>query len=131
MSCQRTLSIIILKKIILYVNTLYFRDDFYVDSEILKGILKIDRVCTIWTLDRRATIELSLRKGGIEKMGILDFLFDDSGPSSKASGGDYTPSKNSAEAQASADYMSESLNTGKDPIPDMAPDWAKDIGPKK
>ena len=114
MSCQRTLSIIILKKIILYVNTLYFRDDFYVDSEILKGILKIDRVCTIWTLDRRATIELSLRKGGIEKMG-----------------GDYTPSKNSAEAQASADYMSESLNTGKDPIPDMAPDWAKDIGPKK
>ena len=92
-------------------------------------MLKIDRFTC--TLDRSVFARRFLRKGEIEKMGILDFLFDDSGPSSKASGGDYTPSKNSAEAQASADYMSESLNTGKDPIPDTAPDWAKDIGPKK
>lgn len=40
---------------------------------------------------------------------------------------DYAPTRNSAERQASADYMSESISSGKDPIPKEAPDWAKDI----
>jgi|GEM_PF-6303980 len=92
----------------------------------LESILKIDRVCTICTLDRSVIARRFLREGE-NGMGILDFLFDDSGPSSKTGDKDYTSSRNSAEAQASADYMSEEMNTGKDPIPDTAPDWAKDI----
>lgn len=44
---------------------------------------------------------------------------DDSGRDSS-----YASTHNSAERQASADYMSEALNTGHDPIPTQVPDWA-------
>ena len=40
--------------------------------------------------------------------------------------------RNEADRQAQADYLSEALQTGKDPIPTKPPDWAKDIpSPKK
>jgi hypothetical protein len=70
---------------------------------------------------------LTLWKGGYV-MGIWKDLFGDSKNNSRE---DYAPTRNSAERQASADYMSESLSTGRDPIPKDPPDWAKDIpGPK-
>lgn len=42
-------------------------------------------------------------------------------------GSDYAPTRNSAERQASADHMSETCSTGRDPIPREPPEWAKDI----
>ena len=59
-------------------------------------------------------------------MGFLSDLFGGK-PDDDGEGSEYASSRNSAEAQASADYISESIQTGQDPIPDTPPDWAENL----
>lgn len=54
-------------------------------------------------------------------MGILRDLFGGA-PTDDGEGSNYASSRNSAEQQASADYMSEALQTGRDPVPTTAPE---------
>ena len=69
-----------------------------------------------------------LRKG--EKMGFLDALFGTSSSPEKDDDDEkstYAKPQNSAEQLASAHYLAENFQTGKDPIPDEPPDWAKNL----
>lgn len=59
-------------------------------------------------------------------MGFFSDLFGGH-PADDGEGSTYASARNSAEAQASADYLSETLNTGEDPIPNEVPDWAADL----
>lgn len=58
-------------------------------------------------------------------MGIFDLLGGK--PDDDGEGSTSASARNSAESQAMADYMSEAINTGKDPVPDEPPDWASSL----
>lgn len=65
-----------------------------------------------------------------KKMGFLDALFGTSPSPEKDDDDDkstYARPQNSAEQQASADYLTENFQTGADPVPDEPPDWAKSL----